>query len=100
MRERENTAVLRALRDTAADLAARCAPGQGKQALEQLAENLRFSDPVSAPLLQEAEAALTACIQELEQALTEGDLESVPALCEAAEAALTQRNRLCKTYKL
>lgn len=100
MRERENTAVLRALRATAADLASRCPPGEARQALEKLAESLRFSDPVSSPVLQEAEAALTAYLQELEQALTEGDSESVPALCEAAEAALAQRNRLCKAYKL
>lgn len=100
MREWENTAVLRALRDTAADLASRCAPGKGKQALEKLTEDLRFSDPVSTSILQEAEAALIACIQELEQVLIEGDSESIPALCEAAEAALSQRNRLCKTYKM
>ncbi len=93
------TALMRALQVTTADFAARCEPGEAKNALEKLAENFRCSDPVTSPALADAEADLTACVQELERALAEGDLENIPALCRGAEASLSQRNRLCRLYK-
>ncbi len=93
------TALIRSLQAAAEDLAAQCGPGQAKAALERLAEDLRFSDPVSHPALAEAEGELTACFQELEQAAAEGDEGSIPALCGRAQAALSQRNRLCKLNK-
>ncbi len=95
----KDVAAMRALQSKAAALAGRGSGSPAADALAQLAEDLRYSDPVSAPALEETERELAACIDRLEQALAAGDGESVRALCARAGAVLAERNRLCKLHK-
>lgn len=95
----KDVAAMRALQSKAAALAGRGSGSPAADALAQLAEALRYSDPVSAPALEETERELAACIDRLEQALAAGDGESVRALCARAGAVLAERNRLCKLHK-
>lgn len=70
-----------------------------KRQVEQLAEALRYSDPVSSPALEDAENELAACMDELQRALLEEDKSGAIGICKRAEAALAERNRLCKLHK-
>ena len=67
--------------------------------LKKFAEELRYSDPVSGPALQEVERDLAAAVDELQSAVVDGGAESIAALCSKATAILLERNRLCKLHK-
>ena len=69
------------------------------EALQKLADDFRFSDPVSAPCLAEVENELTICMEEVQQAVMEGDAENILALCARAHTLLEERNRLCRLMK-
>ena len=64
-----------------------------------LADEFRYSDPVSNAAIADAEADLAAAVDELQSAYVEGDSETVAKLCRKASALLAERNRLCKLNK-
>lgn len=68
-------------------------------AIKALAEEFRYSDPVSSDAIAEAEADLAAAVDELQAAYVDGDSEAVKQLCHKASALLAERNRLCKLSK-
>ena len=68
-------------------------------ALRTLAEEFRYSDPVSSEALAEAEADLSAAVDELQAAFVDGDKDAAAQLCRKASALLAERNRLCKLNK-
>ena len=63
------------------------------------AEDIRFSDPVSSAALEAAEADLSACIDDLQQAVLDNDCEAALSLEKRAEMLLSERNRQCKLEK-
>ncbi len=89
---------MRALQSQVANLAISC-DAQDKPPLDKLAEDFRFSDPVSSPLLLDAEDELRACIDELQAAVAENRRADIPALTRKATLTLSERNRLCKLNK-
>lgn len=64
-----------------------------------LAEEFRFSDPVSSDALTEIETELAACVDELQTALVDGDAAAARELCRKVKTTLAERNRLCKLNK-
>lgn len=96
---KKNVATMRALQSKAAALPARCEDATAKAALEKLAEEFRYSDPVSAPALTDLETDMAATMEELSAAVTDGDNAAVLALCKKISATLAERNRLCKLNK-
>ncbi len=70
-----------------------------RTALERFAEEIRFSDPVSGAALEAAEADLSACVNDLQQAVLDNDQEAALTLEKRAEMLLAERNRLCKLEK-
>lgn len=68
-------------------------------AIQALAEELRYSDPVSNEAIADAEADLAAAVDELQAAFVDGDRNAVVQLCRKAAALLAERNRLCKLNK-
>ncbi|MCI9393105.1 MAG: hypothetical protein HFF65_12080 [Oscillospiraceae bacterium] len=70
-----------------------------RTALEKFAEDIRFSDPVSSAALEAAEADLSACIDDLQQAVLDNDCEAALSLEKRAEMLLSERNRQCKLEK-
>ena len=68
-------------------------------ALKQLAEEIRYSDPVSNESLAEIERDLSAAVDELQAAYVDGETEAVVKLCRKASALLAERNHLCKLNK-
>jgi hypothetical protein len=70
-----------------------------KKALNRLAEQFRYSDPVSSEALTEVEANLSSTVDELQSAVMDKDIDSAITLCARAEVQLAERNRLCKLGK-
>ena len=96
---KKNVATMRALQSKAAALPARCEDAPAKAALEKLAEEFRYSDPVSAPTLVEMESSLTAALDELETAVVDADNTAALDLCKTISVTLAKRNQLCKLNK-
>lgn len=90
---------MRELQSIACSLPGLCNNMDTKKKLENLADNMRYSDPISSKATSEAEAELKICIAELQRAVVENDLPGVAQLCIRAEALLKERNRLCKLNK-
>lgn len=67
--------------------------------VKALADEFRYSDPVSNDAIADAEADLAAAVDELQSAYVDGDSEAVAKLCRKASALLAERNRLCKLHK-
>ena len=67
--------------------------------IKALAEEFRYSDPVSNDAIADAEADLAAAVDELQSAYVDGDSEAMAKLCRKASALLAERNRLCKLNK-
>lgn len=96
---KKNVANMRALQSKAAAIAAQCEDADTKKALAALADKFRFSDPVSSDATAEAEAGLAALTDELQAAVLDKDTEAVVSLAGKLEAALAERNRLCRLNK-
>lgn len=95
---KKDVTLMRSLQSRINILPAQCS-GEAAKALEKLAEDIRFSDPVSSAATAEIETELSALIDELQQAAVEGDEAIVMTLCRKAEVTLNERNRLCKLNK-
>lgn len=67
--------------------------------VKALADEFRYSDPVSNDAIADAEADLAAAVDELQTAYVDDDSEAVAKLCRKASALLAERNRLCKLNK-
>lgn len=67
--------------------------------IKALADEFRYSDPVSSGAIADAEADLAAAVDQLQAAYVDGDSEAVAKLCRKASALLAERNRLCKLNK-
>ena len=67
--------------------------------IKALADEFRYSDPVSNDAIADAEADLAAAVDELQNAYVDSDSEAVAKLCHRASALLAERNRLCKLNK-
>ncbi|MBQ9148562.1 MAG: hypothetical protein IJX69_03235 [Oscillospiraceae bacterium] len=96
---KKDVILMRAIQSKAHQMAAFCADPDAAAAVEKFAEELRFSDPVSAPALAEVERDLAAAVNELQQAVADSDWGAVRQLCRKATAILAERNRLCKLNK-
>ena len=68
-------------------------------AIKALAEEFRYSDPVSSEAMADAEADLVAAVNELQSAFVDGDQEVTAQLCRKISALLAEHNRLCKLNK-
>lgn len=77
----------------------RLAADSNDPALKKLADELRYSDPVSSDALEEIEADLSAAVDELQAAVVDDDSTAVSQLCRKASGILAERNRLCKLNK-
>ena len=92
---KKETTLMRGLQSKVSQIAAQT----DDAAIKALAEEFRYSDPVSNEAIADAEADLAAAVSELQAAYIDGDKEAMAQLCRKATALLTERNRLCKLNK-
>lgn len=96
---KKNVSCMRALQSKAMAMVPLAKDASVRAALEKFAEEIRFSDPVSGAALEAAEADLSACVDDLQQAVLDNDQEAALTLEKRAEMLLSERNRLCKLEK-
>lgn len=95
----EKTAFMRGLYTTVSQLARYDGELGLKNQLQELAEALRYSDPVSNVSLTMVEERLEKCIHTLNRALASGEEDKAKKLCTSAFSILKERNALCKQTK-
>jgi hypothetical protein len=96
---KKDVSLMRGLQSKVNQMASQCEDPDAVAAVKNFAEELRYSDPVSADALAEIEADLTAAVAELQAAVVDGDSMAIRQLCRKASAVLAERNRLCKLNK-
>ncbi len=67
--------------------------------VKALADEFRYSDPVSSEALDEIERELTAAVEELQTAVIDDERIVITQLANKVSAVLAERNRLCKLNK-
>ena len=76
-----------------------CDDAEAAAAVKALAEEVRFSDPVSSAATASAEADLVAAVDALQGAVADNDVPVIKDLCRKTSATLADRNRICKLNK-
>lgn len=96
---REDVTLMRTAQSKLNQMALQCCNKTACEAVKKIAEEVRFSDPVSSPYLSDVEADLTSIVDELQQSIVDEDYDSVHELCNRLGLILNERNRLCKLHK-
>lgn len=91
--------VIRSLQSKVNQLPMMCENENAMKAVQDLAEELRYSDPVSSPAIAQAETQLVLTVEELQKAVDGGDAVMIVAACKKTSRVLAERNRLCKLNK-
>ena len=90
---------MRALQSMTASFVGLCQDEETKKCLQDLADNFKYSDPVTAEDTKEMEAELKFMANEIQRALIDGDMNVVNSFCKRMQAGLAERNRVCKLAK-
>lgn len=96
---KKDVALMRGLQSQLNQMAAQCNNPDAAAAVQQFADELRYSDPVSSDALTDIEVDLRAVVDELQAAVVDGDSSAAKQLCRKASGILVERNRLCKLNK-
>ena len=90
---------MRNLQSLAASLEGQCSDAGSKIILNRLAEEFRYSDPVSTDSTEVLEEDLFIQLKDVQKAIVDGEPESVAKLCESVTSTLRERNRICAVNK-
>ena len=96
---RAKVSAMRELQSLSASLVGQCPDEALKPMLQRLADDFRYSDPVSSENTRELEEDMKAQLSDIQQALVEGDAPGVKKLCAKLAASLAERNRVCSVSK-
>ena len=95
VKQKKDTNMMHNLQSKVSHLAAQ----SDNAAVKALAEEFRYSDPVSSEFVADAETDLAAAVEELQAAYVDGDNDALTQLCRKTTALLAERNRICKLNK-
>lgn len=90
---------MRALQSQTASFVGMCQDAEAKKLLQDLADDFKYSDPVSSEVTKEMETELKFLVNEIQRALVDDDMKSVEGFCVRVKASLAERNRVCKLGK-
>lgn len=90
---------IRELQSISASLVDQCDDEELKKKLVKLADDFRYSDPLTSDKTSALETEMQTKIGELQQAITDGDTNSAKELCEKLAGSLRERNRVCAINK-
>lgn len=96
---RKNVSNMRELQSLSASLVSQCVDETLKMTLQKLADEFRYSDPVSSEKTEDLEADMRAQLGEIQQALVDGDTDGAKRLCGKLTGTLAERNRVCSISK-
>lgn len=103
--ERQNSVLkndasrMRNLQSIASSLAGQCQDADLKKMLDKLADEFRYSDPVSSDLTVILEDDLLVQLNDIQKAIAYGDTDSAVKFCDNAGSILKERNRICALNK-
>ena len=90
---------MRELQSVSAALADQCTNPEMKKTITQLAEELRYSDPVTSEKTKDYEARMKEMLEKLQQLVRAGQTEEGKKLCSQLLVLLKERNRACSLNK-
>lgn len=90
---------MRSLQAFASGLPGQCQDETLKKDLQRLADEFKFSDPVSSSATAAMEANLGTQLQQLKNALNSGDYDAARVFCGNLTNGLSERNQACKLNK-
>ena len=96
---KRNVCNMRALQSLSAAVVGQCGDEALKPMLQKLADEFRYSDPVSSEKTQELEEDMKIQLGDIQQALVEGDSDGAKKLCGKLMGSLAERNRICSVSK-
>lgn len=99
MQLKKDVSRMRELQSLAASMLAQCTDEDMKQTVKKIADELRFSDPVSSEATAELEEDMRSQMKDIQQAIGEGDSVSAKTLCGKLLGSLAERNRVCSVNK-
>lgn len=94
-----DTGCIQNLRSIVYALPARIDDAECVKALKALADEFRYSDPVSSDATKNADDELAVLVNELQKAVVDANVENIKTLCRNTSVALGERNRVCKVSK-
>ena len=94
-----DTSCITTLRSQVYPLAGRCADAAAKAALTELADEFRYSDPVTSEALKTIEGDLKTAVAKLQEVVTAENAEQIKIRCREVTELLAERNQLCKLNK-
>ena len=96
---KKNVGNMRELQSLSAALVGQCGDEALKPMLQKMADEFRYSDPVSSEKTLELEEDMKAQLGDIQQALVEGDSDGAKKLCGKLMGSLAERNRICSVSK-
>lgn len=90
---------MKELQSRVALLISQCEETQIREILHKLAEEVRYSNPLSREITEEIEEEISVLFTEIEAAALNGDVENAFGLCERMTGLLRERDRICKYGK-
>lgn len=96
---KDKTIFVRTLRVDVEMLAQKCPDSELKALCQKLAEEIRYSDPMSNEALFELEKDIALAVSECENAISMGNFDAATALCNKATELLAERNKKCLVLK-
>lgn len=96
---KKNVGNMRELQSLSSALVGQCSDEELKAMLTKLADEFRYSDPVSSEKTLELEEDMKVQLGDIQQALVEGDSDGAKKLCGKLMECLAERNRVCSVSK-
>ena len=90
---------MRELQSLSAALVGQCGDEALKPTLQKIADEFRYSDPVTSEKTREIEEDMKSQLGDIQQALVEGDSDGARSLCGKLMGSLKERNRVCSVSK-
>lgn len=97
---KKNVSAMRELQSMAASIVGQCSDEEMKSIVKKIADELRFSDPVSSDATAELENEMRSQLSDIQQAIVEGDVNGTKTLCTKLLETSAERNRVCSISKL
>lgn len=99
MQLKKDVTNMRALQSLSASMVGLCNDADVKVLAQKIANEFKYSDPVSSEQTKDAEAELQCQMNEMQKAIIDGDSQAVKDLGNRILTGLTERNRICALSK-
>ena len=96
---KKSVTVMRELQSISAALVDQANDSNIKATLKKLADEFRYSDPISSEKTKEIEDDMLSRLNDLQQTVIDGDINGAKALCDKLTGCLKERNRICSVNK-